>query len=137
RAARARGRRPLARGGGEDALRLSPRGWGIGRRPAGPDSVCGYDIPAGALVNLSPWVTHRHPGLWPDPERFDPERFRPGRDRDRARFAYFPFSGGPRLCIGEPFALLEAQLIVAMTLQRFALTLADARPVQIEPTLPL
>jgi len=128
---------PLARMVVEEAMRLYPPVWGIGRQAVGADSVCGYDIPAGALVNLSPWVTHRHPGLWPDPERFDPERFRPGHDRDRPRFAYFPFSGGPRLCIGEPFALLEAQLIVAMTLQRYALTLADARPVEIEPTLTL
>ncbi|MGH7895759.1 MAG: cytochrome P450, partial [Candidatus Binatia bacterium] len=111
--------------------------WGIGRQTIAADRIGGYDIPAGALVNLSPWVTHRHPAFWDDPERFDPERFRPGQERSRPRFAYFPFSGGPRLCIGETFALMEAQLIVAMMLQRYRLTLADERPVVPQPHLTL
>ncbi len=128
-------RLPFARMVVEEAMRLYPPVWGIGRQTIGPDRIGGYDVPAGALVNLSPWVTHRHPGVWDDPERFDPERFRPGRERTRPRFAYFPFSGGPRLCIGESFALMEAQLIVAMMLQRYRLTLVDDRPVVPEPTL--
>jgi len=93
-AALAHGRR-----GGDAAL--SP-GVGIARQAVGPDRIGGYDVPAGAIVSLSPWVTHRHPDFWDDPDRFDPERFRPGRERTRPRFAYFPFSGGPRLCIGRP-----------------------------------
>lgn len=121
----------------EEAMRLYPPVWGIGRQSIGPDSIGGYDIPAGAIVNLSPWVTHRHPSYWSDPECFDPERFRPGRERDRPRFSYFPFSGGPRLCIGEPFALLEAQLIMAMMLRRYDLTLAVDGRVEVEPTLTL
>jgi cytochrome P450 len=128
---------PMARMVVEEAMRLYPPVWGIGRQSIGPDEIGGYDIPAGAIVNLSPWVTHRHPAFWPDPERFDPERFRPGVERTRPRFAYFPFSGGPRLCIGETFALVEAQLIVAMMLQRHGLTLVDTTPVVLEPTLTL
>ena len=130
-------RLPFARMVVEEAMRLYPPVWGIGRQSIGPDEVAGYDIPADALVNLSPWVTHRHPAIWDDPDRFDPERFRPGREKTRPRFAYFPFSGGPRLCIGEAFALMEAQLIVAMMLQRYRLTLVDLRPPVLEPTLTL
>jgi cytochrome P450 len=131
-------RLPMARMVVEEAMRLYPPVWGIGRQTIGPDEIGGYDIPAGALVNLSPWVTHRHPDFWPDPERYDPERFRPGVERNRPRSAYFPFSGGPRLCIGEAFALMEAQLIAAMTLQRYRLTLADpAAIVEPEPHLTL
>ena len=67
---------------------------------------------------VSPWVTHRHPGLWPNPEGFDPDRFTPEAERARPRYAYFPFGGGPRLCIGNNFALMEAQLLLATVLQR-------------------
>jgi cytochrome P450 len=118
-------------------MRLYPPVWGIGRQTIAADRIGGYDVPKGALVNLSPWVTHRHPDFWDDPERFDPERFRPGQERTRPRFAYFPFSGGPRLCIGETFALMEMQLVVAMTLQRWRLTLVDPRPAVLEPVLTL
>jgi cytochrome P450 len=128
---------PLARMIVEEAMRLYPPVWGIGRETIEADEIGGYDIPAKSLVNLSPWVTHRHPAIWDDPDRFDPERFRPGREKTRPRFAYFPFSGGPRLCIGEAFALMEAQLIVAMMLQRFRLRLVDPRPAVFEPTLTL
>jgi cytochrome P450 len=130
-------RMPLSRMAVEEAMRLYPPVWGVGRQSIGPDVIGGYDIPAGSIVNLSQWVTHRHPGYWDEPDRFDPERFRPGRDRSRPRFAYFPFSGGPRLCIGEQFALLEAHLIVAMVLQRYELQLTSDRPVEVEPTLTL
>ena len=128
---------PLARMVVEEAMRLYPPVWGVGRQAIAADRIGDYDIPAGAIVNLSPWVTHRHPGLWPDPERYDPERFRPGAERTRPRFAYFPFSGGPRLCIGEGFALMEMQLVVAMVLQRYRLALLDDRPVVPETTLTL
>lgn len=126
---------PMARMVVEEAMRLYPPVWGIGRQAVAADEIGGYDIPAGALLNLSQWITHRHPDFWENPERFDPERFRPGQDRTRPRFAYYPFSGGPRLCIGEAFSLLEAQLIVAMLLQRYRLTHIDDRPTEIEATL--
>jgi cytochrome P450 len=130
-------RMPLARMVVEEAMRLYPPVWGIGRQSIAADEIGGYDIPAGAIVNLSPWVTHRHPAFWPDPDRFDPERFRPGVERTRPRFAYFPFSGGPRLCIGETFALVESQLIVAMMLQRHQLTRVETTPIVPELTLTL
>ena len=82
-------------------------------------------------------MTHRHPRFWDDPERFDPERFTPERVRERPRFAYLPFSGGPRLCIGNEFALMEAQLVVAMTVQRYRLRLAPGTRVEPESRLTL
>ena len=66
---------------------------------------------------MSPWTTHRHPEFWPDPERFDPERFLGAQERPR--YAYFPFGGGPRSCVGEHFALLEATILLAALLRRY------------------
>jgi cytochrome P450 len=124
----------------EETLRLYPPVWGIGRQALRDDAVGGYRLPAGAVVNLSPYTTHRHPEFWPDPERFDPERFAPGRASERPerpRFAYFPFSGGPRLCIGETFAMVEAQIVVAMVVQRFRLGLTPGQVVTPEVHLTL
>lgn len=128
-------RLPLARMVVEEAMRLYPPVWGIGRQAIRADRIRDLELPAGAVVNLSPWVTHRHPAFWEEPERFDPDRFLPDRVRARPRFAYFPFSGGPRLCIGESFALMEAQLVMAMMLQRYHLALAPGQEVVPEPTL--
>jgi cytochrome P450 len=128
---------PLARMVVEEALRLYPPVWGIGRETIREDRIGEWTIPPKTVVNLSPWVTHRHPAFWEDPDRFDPERFRPGVERTRPRFAYFPFSGGPRLCIGEQFALMEMQLVVALVLQRWRLTLVEDRTIDPEPTLTL
>jgi len=102
----------------EEAMRLYPPVSGIGRQTIEPDVLGGYVIPKNTLVSISVWVAHRHPEFWDDPLRFDPERFTPERVAKRPRFAYLPFSGGPRLCIGYEFALVEAQLILAMVLQR-------------------
>jgi len=130
-------RLPLARMVVEEAMRLYPPVWGVGRQAIGEDTIGGFRIPAGALMNLSPWVTHRHPAFWPEPDRFDPDRFAPDAVRTRPRFAYFPFSGGPRLCIGEQFALVEAQLIVAMMMQRYRLALPSGTVVEPEVHLTL
>ena len=70
---------------------------------------------------MSPWVTHRNPTLWPDPERFDPERFRPELVKQRHKYAYLPFGGGPRICIGNGFALLEGRLVLATLAQKYRL----------------
>jgi cytochrome P450 len=76
------------------------------------------------------YVTHRNPTLWADPERFDPERFTPEAVAARHRFAYLPFGGGPRICIGNAFAMAEAQVILATVAQRYRLRLADNRRVE-------
>ena len=121
----------------QEAMRLYPPLWGLSRETLGPDRIGGWEVPAHRIVSLSPYVTHRHPDFWDDPERFDPERFTPERVAARHRFAYLPFGGGPRLCIGNEFALTEAQIILAMTVQRFRLRRASDEPIVPEPHLTL
>lgn len=121
----------------QEALRLYPPAWIISRRAIQADEIGGYPIPANSLVDMSAYVTHRHPRYWPNPEVFDPERFAPDRAEERPPFAYFPFGGGPRLCIGRNFALLEAQLILASVAQRFRLELLPGHPVAPEPLITL
>jgi cytochrome P450 len=116
----------------DEALRLYPPTWLTGRMPLADEEVGGYPIPANALVLLSPFVTHRHPGFWEEPARFDPERFAPQRSAGRPRFAYFPFGGGERACLGSALALMEMQMIVAMVAQRYRLQLVPGRRVEIE-----
>ncbi|HEV7506857.1 MAG TPA: cytochrome P450 [Thermoanaerobaculia bacterium] len=105
----------------EETLRLYPPSWGFGRFVIGDDEIGGYRIPAGSVVTLSPWVTHRRPELWTEPDRFDPERFNPARSGERSRFAYYPFGGGPRVCIARDMALMELPLILATVAQRYRL----------------
>jgi cytochrome P450 len=84
-----------------------------------------------------PYVTHRHPDFWDDPENFDPERFAPGRNESRPRFSYFPFGGGPRQCIGQHFAMTEMLIIVATLAQRFRLRLVPGSAVEPEASITL
>jgi len=86
-------------------------------------------------VLLSPFVTHRHPAFWPDPDRFSPERF--AIEHGRSQFAYFPFGGGPRSCIGSWLASVEMQLVVAMVSQRYELGLVPGSCVAADPGLTL
>jgi cytochrome P450 len=121
----------------EESMRLCPPAWGQPRQALGDDRIGGYHIPAGAIISLCQWVTHRHPDFWENPEQFDPERFTPERWANRPRFAYFPFGGGARQCIGNHFAMLEAQLILATLAQRFRLDLVPRHPVEPDPTFTL
>jgi len=102
-----------------EVLRLSPPAWTIARNAIAEDVILGYRIPAGAIVMLSPYLAHRWSEIWPDPLRFDPDRFAPAAVKGRHPFAYFPFSLGPRICIGMQFSLLEARLVLALILRRF------------------
>lgn len=121
----------------EEAMRLYPPTWITARTPVQDDEIGGYRIPANSVVLLSPYVTHHHPAFWESPERFDPERFTPERSADRPRYAYFPFGGGPRVCIGKSFALMEAELIVAMVAQKCRLDLVPGHPVEPLPMITL
>ena len=103
----------------QETLRLYPPAWGIPRYTEKETSLGDYHIPARSVLLLSPYLTHRDPRFWERPEVFDPDRFLPERFEPLPRFAYYPFGGGPRLCIGNAFALMMGQLIVAMTLQAF------------------
>ncbi|GAB4111359.1 MAG: cytochrome P450 [Roseiflexaceae bacterium] len=121
----------------EEAMRLYPPAWEIERQALADDTIGGYHIPAGTIVMLSPYVVHRHPQFWSNPEGFEPERFLPEHSEGRPRFAYFPFGGGPRQCIGNNFALMEAQLILAMVAQRFDLNLLPGHTPIPEPLITL
>lgn len=107
-----------------EALRLYPPAWLITRKAIADDIILGHRIPAGTLIILSPYAIHRHPAFWQEPEKFDPSRFSPEGEKGRPRYAYIPFGGGPRLCIGSGFAQVEAVLIMTMVMQRFELTIA-------------
>ena len=122
----------------EEAMRLYPPAWILtGRQVIADDQVGGYTIPAGSIVFISPYATHRDPRFWPDPERFDPSRFAPERAAERPRFAYLPFGGGPRKCIGAEFAMTEAQLILAAVAQRCRLRLKPGWAVEPDPIFTL
>ncbi|MCB9418628.1 MAG: cytochrome P450 [Ardenticatenaceae bacterium] len=114
----------------KEAMRLYPSAWSISRRALGDDEIDGYSIPAGAIVALSPYTLHRHPSFWPEPDRFDPDRFTPEQENGRHRYAYIPFGGGARKCIGDQFALMESIIIVPMILQQYRLKLVPDHPVE-------
>jgi cytochrome P450 len=117
----------------QEAMRLYPPAWVITRSVNEADQIGGYDIPAGSLVFISPYVTHRHPRYWDDPEGFDPRRF----EREPAKGAYYPFGAGPRQCIGSAFAMMEAELVLATLAQRVRLELAPGAPVELDPSITL
>jgi cytochrome P450 len=121
----------------QEAMRLYPPAFGFTRFAIASDEMGGYPVPANSMIFLSAYCTHRHPAFWEEPEVFDPERFNPERSAGRPRFAYFPFGGGPRQCIGNSFAMMEAQLVLATVAQRYALRLVPGHAVEIQvlPTL--
>jgi cytochrome P450 len=121
----------------EESMRLYPPVWATSRQAYAPDVIGGQAIRADETVTVSPYLTHRHPAFWERPEVFDPERFTPERSADRPEYAYFPFGGGPRRCIGNQFALMEAQIILAMTARRFRLQSAPGHVVEPDPILTL
>ena len=114
----------------QEAMRLYPSAWSISRRALGDAEIGGYFIPAGAIVAMSPYTMHRHPAFWDEPERFDPDRFTPERVAARPRFAYFPFGGGARQCIGNHFALMESMIIIPSIAGRYRLRRVSAEPVE-------
>jgi cytochrome P450 len=114
----------------EETMRLYPPAHSIGRSAIGEDELGGMRVRPGAHITISIFVVHRNPNLWPDPERFDPERFAPANVGQRHRFAYLPFGGGPRICIGNSFAMAEAQVALATIAQRYRLRLAPGRVVE-------
>ncbi len=107
----------------DEVLRLYPPAAVIPRQAEAADDIGGFEIRKNARVLLSPYVTHRHSAFWPEPAAFRPERFAPGREAVRHRFAYLPFGAGPRVCIGQHFALMEMHLALATLAQRYTLRL--------------
>jgi cytochrome P450 len=126
----------------KEAMRLYPSAPLIGRLSVAEDEICGYHIPAGTDIIAAPWVTHRHPQFWDQPERFDPERFTPEREKARHRYAWFPFGGGPRSCIGQHFSMLESTVALARLIRAFTFTTPPGEPsytnhITLRPTSPV
>jgi cytochrome P450 len=119
-----------------ESLRLYPPAWAFARTAVEGDSFGRSRIPAGAMVVISPYVIHRSPRFWDQPEAFQPDRFLPTAG-SRPKFAYFPFGGGPRQCIGAGVAMIEAPLIVASILRRFDIDLASQGDVKPAPRISL
>jgi cytochrome P450 len=118
-----------------EAMRLYPPVYVIFREPTEDVHLSGYDVPEGSALMLSQWAVHRSPRFWDNPQTFDPERWRSERRQDRPRFAFFPFGGGPRHCIGKHLAMLEAQLILARVASQFQLDYAGDQPIDLRPSL--
>lgn len=121
----------------DEALRLYPPVYVLGRKVVKDDELCGFRIPAGSSVDLCAYATHRLPEFWEEPEQFRPEHFTPEQVAKRPRFAYFPFLAGPRQCIGNAFALMELQLITVCLAQRFRLRMVPGYTPTPEPLITL
>jgi cytochrome P450 len=114
----------------DEAMRLYPPAPMLtGRVARAADEICGRPVAKGTEIAILPWVLHRHRALWEDPDRFDPQRFSPQRSATRPRFAYLPFGGGPRICIGAQLALTEVSLLVATMAQRYRLKLVPRQDI--------
>jgi len=109
-----------------ESLRLYPPATGFAREPIEDVRIGGYEVPKGSLIVANTYALHRDARFFPDPERFDPERFAEGWEARISRYAYLPFGGGPRVCIGNGFAMMEAVLIVATMAQRWRFLLESA-----------
>jgi cytochrome P450 len=121
----------------DEVVRLYPPVWLLPRKALAEDVVGGFRVPAGADVLICPYTLHRHPALWPDPERFDPERFDPGKPAAHPSYAYLPFGAGPRFCVGNHLGLMEAVFVLAMLVRELDLTKVAGHRVVPEPMLSL
>ena len=122
----------------EETMRLYPPVWVISRTAINNDVMGEFEIPAGSEILIFPYVTHRHPRWWVDPERFRPERFLPQNSAGRPRGSYLPFGAGPRTCVGLNFAMTEILVVLTLFLQRFRPELAvDPAQIKAEPSVTL
>jgi cytochrome P450 len=121
----------------KESMRLYPPAWSLARSVISDFRVRDYTVPAGSNVVMSQWVMHRNPKYFPEPEKFDPDRWVPGFAQKLPRFAYFPFGGGPRQCIGAAFATMEATLLLVTIAQHFRLALVSQEPVKPVPSFTL
>lgn len=120
-----------------EVMRLYPPAWAIGREPLEDDVIDGYLIPKGTAVVMAPYAIHRNPAFWQDPEKFDPSRFESEKMKSRHKFAYMPFGGGPRLCIGKDFAIMEMLVVLALVLSKYEVKLEPDHPIDLEPLITL
>ena len=132
------GKMPFSRQVIEEALRLYPPVWLYSRTAIEDDNVCGYDIPAGTNIFFAPYYLHRHPDFWNEPEAFKPERFAPEEVKKRHKFAFIPFSAGPRRCIGDYFSIVEMQIHLGTMAKKFKLEYVPSeKGVELDPQVNL
>jgi cytochrome P450 len=120
-----------------EAMRLRPPVWAVSRQATEEVEIGGYRFGRGDTLAVCQYTLHRDPAFWPDPEAFRPERFAPGAGQPAHRFAYLPFSAGPRGCIGEHFAWTESVLVLAALARRWRLRPADRVPLGVRPSITL
>jgi cytochrome P450 len=120
-----------------ESMRLYPPAWIIGREAIGPHRVGDWTIPPGGVILMSQYLVHRDPRWWPQPIQFNPRRWLDGAETTRPRYAYFPFGGGPRQCIGESFAWLEGILLIATLAQKWKFRPVNDQPVRLHATITL
>jgi cytochrome P450 len=116
----------------QEALRLYPPGWLLTRRTLEADELGGFPVAPRTDVFICPYLLHRHPAFWSEPEAFRPERFAAADAAERHRFSYIPFAVGPRHCIGEGLAMFEMLVHVQRMSRRFRLIRADDQPIELE-----
>ncbi len=128
---------PYAKQVFDESMRLYPPAWGQPREAKEDDIVEGFLIEKGKMISLCQFLTHRDPRWWSEPEKFQPERFAAGEGRERPKFAYFPFGGGSRQCIGNNFATMEAVLAIAGIAQRYDLDVISEQEIRMDLTFTL
>ncbi len=121
----------------KESMRLYPPAWTTGREAMEDFELRGVRIPKGSQLLMSEWVVHRDPRWFPNPEAFDPDRWEPEKVEGMPRYAYFPFGGGPRVCIGNHFAMMEAVLMLAIIVQRYHLELMPGQRLEFVPSVTL
>ncbi|QRR00490.1 cytochrome P450 [Dyadobacter sandarakinus] len=121
----------------EEGLRLYPPAWTMTRESIGSDEIGGFAIAPGTSVFMSIFELHRNPGLWKDPTRFDPANFEPEAVKGRSKYQYLPFGLGPRICIGQQFAMMEMQLLLAALVKRFDFVRETGKPAGMHPQIVL
>jgi len=120
----------------KEAMRLYPPAWLFGRQPVGTVTIGNYALQKGSTVLISPYVMHHH-HYFEKPQRFEPERFSPENEKQLPKHVYIPFGGGPRICIGNSFAMMEAKLILATIAQHYQFTLLPQQKIELEPLVTL
>jgi cytochrome P450 len=121
----------------KEAMRLYPPAWAIGREALDECEIGGFRVPAGTQMFISQWVVHRDARLFESPQAFYPERWRDGLEKTLPKYAYFPFGGGPRLCVGQSFARMEAVLLLATIARKFRLAPVAAQTIATQPSITL
>jgi cytochrome P450 len=121
----------------KESMRLYPPVYVVARSPLRDTSIGGFPVRKDEIVWISPWLLHRDPRLFEDPLRFDPDRFLPEGEAALPRFAYMPFGGGKRICIGNQFALMEGQIILSTLARHVSLQLISQRPIELQPVITL